>query len=502
MPLVCLLSWGSTSPAQDALQGLESAAKKSINDVYVPEVGDPECVDCSSSKAKKVKSAKSVHKSPDYNAMIAGTIFQSMVTSMFSTGTGTDSTHQYEALMAQQAEAQAKAQHAMALQQQKEAVFKAKHNQMMQAYKQPGGSSGTAFKSLTDSGSGSMNGYKSLDDAETLASNARMPFDTPPEQTVDSDGMRIGEATPFFGDTMPLKDIQLLVNPENDPRIVDLREAKSYIVENLKKENVSGKGSKTPDNGNDNGEPIVEKPDCAKLSRQLKGYIVQRDRFQKTVALAQEQVDTWQAANRNAMLNVAMDGINYFTGQLLEGMTNRGKAAERLEQIYRKNADRMVKDGIDIQGIEEKIDHLKRLSSAGEMADMISNVSDWNDFVEHGMSGLISQMTDSNREIEGMLEEPGMQKYLGESESELNALLDISKIAASNAVFGKWVAKKIPIVAGIELAVNQTYNAMDWFLSFNRIMDANNINGKVLNTAKRIQKNIDDTVIELKGCSI
>ena len=502
MPLVCLLSWGSTSPAQDALQSLESSAKKSINDVYVPEVGDPECVDCSSSKAKKVKSAKSVHKSPDYNAMIAGTIFQSMVTSMFSTGTGTDSTHQYEALMAQQAEAQAKAQHAMALQQQKEAVFKAKHNQMMQAYKQPGGSSGTAFKSLTDSGSGSMNGYKSLDDAETLASNARMPFDTPPEQTVDSDGMRFGEATPFFGDTMPLKDIQLLVNPENDPRIVDLREAKSYIVANLKKENVSGKGSKTPDKGNDNGEPIVEKPDCAKLSRQLKGYIVQRDRFQKTVALAQEQVDTWQAANRNAMLNVAMDGINYFTGQLLEGMTNRGKAAARLEQIYKKNADRMVKDGIDIQGIEEKIDHLKRLSSAGEMADMISNVSDWNDFVEHGMSGLISQMTDSNREIEGMLEEPGMQKYLGESESELNALLDISKIAASNAVFGKWVAKKIPIVAGIELAVNQTYNAMDWFLSFNRIMDANNINGEVLDTAKRIQKNIDDTVIELKGCSI
>lgn len=502
LPLLCLLSWGSTSPAQDALQSLESAAKKSINDVNVPEVGDPECVDCSSSKAKKVKSAKSVHKSPDYNAMIAETILQSMVTSMFSTGTGTDSTHQYEALMAQQAEAQAKAQHAMALQQQKEAVFKAKHNQMMQAYKQPGGSSGTAFKSLTDSGSGSMNGYKSLDDAETLASNARMPFDTPPEQTVDSDGMRIGEATPFFGDTMPLKDIQLLVNPENDPRIVDLREAKSYIVANLKKENVSGKGSKTPDNGHDNGEPIVEKPDCAKLSRQLKGYIVQRDRFQKTVALAQEQVDTWQAANRNAMLNVAMDGINYFTGQLLEGMTNRGKAAARLEQIYKKNADRMVKDGIDIQGIEEKIDHLKRLSSAGEMADMISNVSDWNDFVEHGMSGLISQMTDSNREIEGMLEEPGMQKYLGESESELNALLDISKIAASNAVFGKWVAKKIPIVAGIELAVNQTYNAMDWFLSFNRIMDANNINGKVLDTAKRIQKNIDDTVIELKGCSI
>ncbi len=78
--------------------------------------------------------------------------------------------------------------------------------------------------------------------------------------------------------------------------------------------------------------------------------------------------------------------------------------------------------------------------------------------------------------------------------------MGFSKIAASNAVFGKWVAKKIPVIAGIELAINQTYNAMDWYLSFNRIMDANSINGKVLDTARQIQKNIDNTVIELKGC--
>jgi hypothetical protein len=110
-------------------------------------------------------------------------------------------------------------------------------------------------------------------------------------------------------------------------------------------------------------------------------------------------------------------------------------------------------------------------------------------------------MADSNRDIEKILQTPRMREYFGEDEPELNALLDISKIAASNNVFGKWVAKKVPVVAGIELAVNQTYNAMDWLWSFNRIMDANNINGKVLDAAKQIQKNIDDTFIELKDCS-
>jgi hypothetical protein len=502
--LLCLVSGDRISLAQ------------SLHDIKVPDPGKPMCSYCGTSdldrhakscpyyisplKETTSQSGKSVHSAPDYNAMIAGTIFQSMLTSMFSAGTNTDAAHQYEAVKAQQVAAQAEAQHAMALQQQKEAAFKAQHSQMMQAYKQPGGSSGMAFKSLTDSASGSKAAYKTLGDAEMLASNAQMPFDTPSDQTVGSDGVTIGNATPFFGDTMPLEDIQLLVNPENDPRVVDLREAKTYVVENLKEADAPDRDTLTP-GAEDDGNPIIEKPDCAKLSRKLKGYVDQRDRFQKTVELAQSQVDTWQAANRNAMLNVALDGINYFTGQFLEGMTHRGKAAARLQQIYKRNADRMASDGVNIKEVEAKINTLKMLSSAGEIAESIGNFNDWNDFQKNGVSGLISQMADSNRDIEQMLEDPGMREYFGEAESELKALLDISKIAASNAVFGKWVAKKIPIVAGIELAVNQSYNAMDWLLSFNRIMDANNINGKVLDTAKHIQKNIYDTTIELNGCS-
>jgi hypothetical protein len=87
------------------------------------------------SKKTTSQGGKSVHSAPDYNTMIAGSIFQSMLTSMFSAGAGTDAAHQYEALKAQQAAAQAEAQHAMALQQQKEAAYKAQHARMMQAYK-------------------------------------------------------------------------------------------------------------------------------------------------------------------------------------------------------------------------------------------------------------------------------------------------------------------------------------------------------------------------------
>jgi hypothetical protein len=257
-----------------------------------------------------------------------------MLTSLFSNSTKPDAAQQYEALMAQQAEAQKQAQDAMALQQQKEAAFKAQQNKMIEAYKQPAGSSGTAFKSLTDAATVSRGAYKTLDDAEKLASNAQMPFDTPSDDSAVTDVVPTGNATPFFGDTMPIEDIQLLANPENDPRVVDLRNAKSYVVENLKEHGAPDNKTEASNEG-DNGAPIIDKPDCVKLSNKLKGYVNQRDRFQKSIELAQSQVDTWQAANRNAMLNVALDGINYFTGELLEAMNRRGKAAARLEQIYK-----------------------------------------------------------------------------------------------------------------------------------------------------------------------
>jgi hypothetical protein len=99
-----------------------------------------------------------------------------------------------------------------------------------------------------------------------------------------------------------------------------------------------------------------------------------------------------------------------------------------------------------------------------------------------------------------MLEDPGMQKYFEADAPELNAMLDISKLAASNKVFGKWVAKKVPIIAGVELAINQTYNALDWYLSYKSIAEANDINGRVLETARSIQKNIDDASMELRNC--
>jgi len=423
------------------------------------------------------KSKKHGITSGDINVMVVGNIFQGLLTSMFAPPTSPNNSQ--EALAAQQA---------AELQRAQEAAFQAEHNKMMQSFKQLDDSQGVAFKSLSET----PLAFKTLDDdAETLAANARKPFDTTAEPR---------PPTPFFGDTMPLKDIQFLVNPENDCRVVDLRNATTYVAKNLKNDKEPSAPTRKPRDGNGTGKPIAKAPDCAKLNQKLQGFITQKDKFHNTITKAQEQVTSWQAANRNALLNAAKDGIEYFTGQLLEGVANRGKVADRLQHIYEKNAAQMAQEGVDIATIEAKIKRLKMLSSSGKISELTSNILDWKTFIRDGMSGLMSQLTSSDQEVHALLDDPKLQKYFETESPELKALLDISKIAASNKVFGKWVAKKIPLIAGVELSIKQSYNGLDWLLSFKRMTEANKINGKVLASARSLQQHIDDTTWALRNC--
>ena len=436
------------------------------------------------------------HNHYDFNQaikmQIVGTIFESLLTSLFTGNTA----NQKEALAAKQKAAALAAQQAE-YEKARAAAAQAAYEKMMKSYKQLDNGQGAAFKTLSDS---SLQ-LKTLDsDALTLAANARKPFDTaadaaPPASVVS------GKATPFFGDTMPLADIRLLVNPENDPRVVDLRKASAYVVKNLKNDGAqSAAGSKQP-GGKDNGKPMITPADCAKLKLRLNEFIVQRSKFEKTINLAQGQLNEWETENRNALVNAAKEGIEYFTGQLLEGLANRGKAADLLQQIYKKNAGQMARDGIDVAAIESKIKRLKMLSSAGEVSELTSNIKDWQSFIKDGMSALMAQLTSSNREIREMLNDPKIQKYFGTASPELNTLLDISTIAAASKVFGEWVAEKVPIIAGVQLSINQSYNALDWLLSFKRVTEANKINGKVMDAAMSLQQHINDTAFAMRECS-
>jgi hypothetical protein len=474
----------------------------------VPSVSRPVCAYCGASlpngvhspscpyyagAKKPAASQPSSHShGPSLKAVVAGALFESLLTSVFADSSADEeetlAAQQKAAALAAEQAAQASAQAAEA-QRIKEAIAQAEYEKMMQSYKPLDGSPGAAFKALSDSNLA----------MKTLATNARAPFD-PASLMAPPVPAAAGGATPFFGDTMPVGDIQLLVNPENDPRVVDLRNAAAFVAANLKKDREPLVPGAKPPGKKGNGEPIVQPPDCARLSQKLSGLVHQRTQFAKTVNMAQEQLATWENANQNALLNAAKDGLEFFTGQLLDGLAKRGEAAARLERIYRKNAGRMAQEGVDVAQLEAKIKRLRALSSAGQVSELTNGIRDWQGFIKDGLSSLMAQLSSSNQEIKDLLEDPGMQKYFETEAPELNALLDLAKIAASNKVFGKWVARKIPIIAGVEISLKESYNAFDWYLSFQQVTEANGINGRVLDAARGLQKNIEDTALSLRAC--
>ncbi|WP_316415597.1 hypothetical protein [Mesoterricola silvestris] len=417
----------------------------------------------------------------DVKAALVGSLFQNLLTSLFASDAVGD---QKEAAAQAAALAAARASEA---QRNKDRIAQAEYLRMMQSYKQLDDGPGAAYKTLANTDLE----FKSLD-AETLAAGARAPFDTP------SRGESV--ATTFFGDSMPLEDLRLLVNPGQDPRIVDLTKAQRLVGAKLKEDGprLVALIRKVEEEG---GSPIpLKAPDCAKLARFLKGSMEQRSQFQKTLQSAQEQLTTWETANRNALLNAAKDGLEFLSGQILDSLSKRGEAAARLQRIYDRKSGQMAKDGLDVVAIQAKIERLQKLSSSGQVADFVSSMNDRQAFTKDGLSALVAQLKASNTDLEGLFREPGLEDYFGGEAPELRVLLDITKIAASNEVLGKWVARKIPLFAGVELAINQTYNALDWYTSFKRVMEANEINGRVQEAAEAIQKNIDHAYMQLRDC--
>jgi hypothetical protein len=376
-----------------------------------------------------------------------------------------------------------------------EARVQAACDRMMRDYKTLEDAPGVAFKTLSDAAVA----YKGLDEGpEAQASGARQPFDTP-AGTAPGGGWAMSAGTPFFGDTMPIEEIRFLADPASDPAVVDLERAAGLMVDNLKTAEQLRSAAAHQRERAQAAAP-AKAQDCARLAARLDGLIAQRDNFGRTVALARSELVTWQAANRNALMNAARDGIEWFTGHLLDRLAHRGAAADRLEGIYRRNADRMAREGVDVQALRARIDRLRTVSAEGRAAGLLTDAGDWESFTAHGVSSLLKELTASNREIRQMLEDPRLGAYFEADAPELEALLDISTIAAANKVFGKWVARKVPIVAGVELAVNQTYNGLDWLLSYRRLAASRRIDGQVTVTARRIQEDVDFAAAALSAC--
>lgn len=455
-------------------------APLSAGDVPMPT--GIECVrDCQGATS----SSKSHHSSfnSDVNALVVGAVFGAILGAALAPEPEPDQ----KELQAQQAAAAAKA---LAEQQARAAEAQAAYDRMMQSYKPLNNAADTEFKSISNTSVG----FKSLDsEMEAMAANARAPFDTAGADTQPPPPVT-GSPTAFFGDTMPMDQVRLLVEPDKDPRVADLRKAKTFVVDSLKQP-VDQSDQSAP------GEPAWTGPDkaeCQAMQVKLNGFVRQQTKFHQTVLLANDQVDVWEEANRNALINAAKEGIEFFAGKYMDMMSRRGEAADRLTRMLDRKRKDMLAAGVDVGEVERKIARLASTSKRGTLAGVISDANDWQTFVKDGMSAVLNQLNQSNAEI---FEDPVMQRYFTTEAPELQSLLDISQIAGAAGVFGKAVTKAMPIVGWTVFATNQAYNATEWFVSFQNLAEAHQINGQVADAVQSLQRKIDDTRIAFKQCS-
>ncbi|MFA7462713.1 MAG: hypothetical protein WCY59_06200, partial [Anaerovoracaceae bacterium] len=466
--LVCSLSFppgAAAGPAMDC----EGTIQSWILSGYC-RPGEYHCVN---GQPVRIKSGpKKFDSNRAMKLMLTETILESLLASIFAPNPATTQ----EAIAAQQQAAALAAQQAAEEQKARAEAAQAEYERMMQSYKQLDHTQGANFKLLSDSSLA----MKSLDgDAETLAAGARKPFDTASDLKDPSPPVAMGSATPFFGDTMPIDQIRTLVNPDNDPRIVDLRKAVTYVVDSIKNDDAKLEEAIKPYDGVVQGGPIVAPPDCVALAKKLRGFVDQRNKFHKTILLSQEQYTTWKTANRNALVNAAKEGVEYFVLRYLKLFAKKADDVGRIQQTYEKQAARMMQDGIDVADIQARIDRARRLYSATQVADLAAQMRDWQNFLNNGFSAILMEMRTSNAEIQELFNNPKTAMYFSTDSPALSALLDLSLIVADEKIFGTWVAQKVPIIAACRFAVNEAYHATDFYLSLTQVMAANRINGEV-----------------------
>lgn len=495
--------------AQSALGQLEQAAGQNVT---VPDVPAPTAVD-GQSRQQQQPAAKQVPVVPDTRTVVTGTLIQGLGDAMYNPQALAKSRAiNQKAMAAQQEVDAAHAWQALKDEQQRETDFQKQHAGIMASF---GGTVGTAGE-----------GFHLPASDEALRAAASAGFDTPiggtpPGDHHDAPGplASTGKPTPFFGDKLPAQDVRLLVEPENDPHVVDLRKAKEFVVRSLKEHepgNAAPAKAATPATPATHpnltsypgimapGEPIIEPgptpQQCAVLHRRLQNYLTQQQRFYKTILLASDQLDSWERQSRAALVHAMKDGLEYFTGVGLRALDEAGKAADAELLVLNSKRAQMLKDGVEVGPLEAAIRNLKHASSRGKLADALGGTVDAKSFLADGATVMVEQLSSAHDAVQAMLEDPRYSQYFQDTLPESRLAADIGTLVASSKIFSKWGAEKVPLIALAQLAVNETYNGMDFYLGFQRWRQANKINGKVLESAQSLQRHIDETATESLAC--
>ena len=317
--------------------------------------------------------------------------------------------------------------------------------------------------------------------------------------------------TPFFGQDVTPRGIQTLLDPENDPVIVDLRNANNYISENIEREKSLKVQSLKHDDPKGDGEPIskgLPEDYCKKLQTKLDGYINQREKFQKTINLTQSELNVWMEKNNEALRNAAIDGAELLLGNLINKIKLRNQTASNIKERLKPYENKLRAKGVDVDDYKKRLD--KRIFNYEHLTKDVKKFQNAvaNDaYIRDVFQASAEKIAETNADYSAVLNDPVVKECLNDSgypivdaaQSLAGEALDL---AFETRILNKLLVfdNKLPYVKYAQFAVDQAYNATDWVLSFKRICDLHNVSGKETEAAYAIQHKINETRNLMRDC--
>ena len=479
--------------AQSALDQLINSPGAKMGNIPMPSAPKPVF------SPSSVKGAvPSVASSPG-NALTMG-IMQMLISNMLSSDPKKEQADQ----AAKQAELDRIAAEEEKQRQIEAALEQERYENMMKLYKPVPGSQTLEIKTLEEGGADLD--FKTLNgDAEQMAAEARSPFDTP---GISNSFPELKDGTDFFGIPVSSPDFQTLVDTDNDPNIVDLTNANNYIKENIAKEEISKTESPKKE---DAVQPKKELPEgyCRNLQLKLSGFTETRTKFQKTINLTQGELNKWKQQNNDALWNAAKSGASLITDIFLKHLDLRKNSAVDIKKYLTSlplgNTSGVTDNYIKI--LDQVINYRYNLPKT---AENIKKAAEYAFLLRDATQLMAEEIAKSDQEVTAMLHDDKFKVLLNTGNPGVDAGQFVFGKVADVFLEGPLLkdklvsafSKTMPIVAWCQFAVDQTYNATDWILSYKRICDLNSVSGKETEAAQYIQSKIFETQNLMKECPV
>lgn len=345
---------------------------------------------------------------------------------------------------------------------------------------------------LKGAGTGKLVDFKNLDgDAEAMRKAAGDPFDQSADTTAKA---KVFAETNFFGTKPSEPEITTLMESENDPIIVDLSKANTFVVQNLKQNEAAI--TKTE-------KQKTERPECKEMIAKYNRQVDDMKKFQKQIEFTQSQLDEWRQKNDAAFWNAVIDGASFAVGEYFDYLKETRKGAENikhnLELIETKLINEKVYTPAQIASLKKKLNVRMAEHTIAKYSSDFSNITDYFDHVKNTIQSSVAEIGKTDGDIKEFLSNPKVREYLSEYPTTDAAQFLAGKYI--KALLEKKGFTKYSYVSIAQLAVNTVYNATDMYLSYKNICTLRNASGKEFAAARHIQSQISNTYSKIVECN-